>query len=172
MRNSLTSTVLQVDLACAGFGAGPAAPYLPSTLAKGGAEPFPAAMRCNVQSTWTMPHVMIVEDDPLARRSMAFRAMDSHWRVTTLADGRELVRMLHDEPADLLLIDLGLPHVDGLSLVEDLRANGITLPVLIVTAHELPHLRATVLGAGANDLLQKPFDPDDLMHRLARLLAA
>ncbi len=115
---------------------------------------------------------MIIEDDPMASRSMAFRAMDSHWRVTTLADGRELVRMLHDEPADLLLIDLGLPYVDGLSLLEDLRAKGIQVPVMIITAHELPHLRATVLGAGANDLLHKPFDPDDLMHRMTRLLAA
>lgn len=119
-----------------------------------------------------MPHVMIVEDDALACRSMAFRAMDAHWRVTTLADGRELERMLHDEPADLLLIDLGLPHVDGLTLVEDLRAHGITVPVLIITAHELPCLRETVLGAGANDLLQKPLDPDDLMERMQRLLAA
>ncbi|MBP8824007.1 MAG: response regulator [Flavobacteriales bacterium] len=119
-----------------------------------------------------MPHVMIIEDDALARRSMAFRAMDAHWRVTTLADGRELERMLRDEPADLLLIDLGLPHVDGLALVEDLRAHGIDVPVLVITAHELPHLRETVLGMGANDLMQKPFDPDDLMYRMTRLLAA
>jgi len=115
---------------------------------------------------------MLVEDDAMVRTLIAHRAMDSDWRVTTLKDGRELQRMMLDEPVDLLLIDLGLPHVDGLSLVEDLRAAGITTPVLIITAYELPHLRATVTGAGADDLLQKPFDPDDLIDRMERLLAA
>ena len=115
---------------------------------------------------------MLIEDDALVRTLIAHRAMDSDWRVTTLKDGRELVRMLQDEPADLLLIDLGLPHVDGLSLLENLRAQGIKTPVLIITAYELPHLLSTVTGAGANGLLQKPFDPDELIDRMERLLAA
>lgn len=115
---------------------------------------------------------MLIEDDALVRTMIAHKAMDSHWRVTTLQDGRELERMMQDEPADLLLIDLGLPHVDGLSLVEDLRAKGNTTPVIVITAYELPHLRDTVTGAGANDLLQKPFDADELMERMQRLLAA
>jgi DNA-binding response OmpR family regulator len=115
---------------------------------------------------------MLVEDDAMVRTMIAHRAMDSNWRITTLKDGRELERMMLDEPADLLLIDLGLPHVDGLSLVEGLRAKGITTPVIVITAYELPHLRTTITGAGANDLLQKPFDPDDLLERMKRLLAA
>jgi DNA-binding response OmpR family regulator len=115
---------------------------------------------------------MLIEDDALVRTLIAHRAMDSNWRVTTLKDGRELERMLMDEPADLLLVDLGLPHVDGLSLVEDLRAKGITTPVLIITAYELPHLMETVKSSGANDLMQKPFDNDDLLERMQRLVAA
>lgn len=115
---------------------------------------------------------MLVEDDALVRTLIAHRMMDLNWRVTTLSDGRELERMLKDEPADLLLIDLGLPHMDGLSLVEDLRAKGITTPVLIITAYELPHLLATVKGSGANDLMLKPFDTDDLLDRMERLIAA
>lgn len=119
-----------------------------------------------------MPHVMLVEDDALVRTLIAHRAMDSHWRVTTLKDGRDLERMMCDEPVDLLLIDLGLPHVDGLSLVEDLRARGVTTPVLIITAYELPHLLDTITGVGANGLLQKPFDPEELLERMQRLMAA
>ncbi len=115
---------------------------------------------------------MLVEDDALVRTLIAHWAMDQHWRVTTLKDGCELARMLADEPADILLIDLGLPHVDGLTLVEELRAKGNNIPVLIITAYELPHLADTVKGAGANGLLQKPFDPDDLLHRMEGLLAA
>ncbi len=119
-----------------------------------------------------MPHVMIIEDDALMRRLIAFSAMDRQWRVTTLPDGRQLGQMLQDEPADLLLIDLGLPHGDGLSLLEDLRAKGNMIPVLVITAHELPHLRETVQGAGANGLLQKPLDVDDLLQQMDLLLAA
>lgn len=119
-----------------------------------------------------MPHVMIIEDDAAIRRMIAHCAMDSHWRVTTLGDGRDLERLLQDEPADILLVDLGLPHLDGLSLVEGLRANGNNIPVLVITAYELPHLYDTVKGAGANGLLQKPLDPDELLHRMQGLLAA
>lgn len=108
----------------------------------------------------------------MACRAIAHRAMDALWRVTTLADGRELERMLQDEPADILLVDLGLPHGDGLSLVEQLRGKGLRIPVLVITAHELPHLRETVLAAGADGLLQKPFDPDELLHRMRHLVAA
>ena len=115
---------------------------------------------------------MLVEDDAMVRTLIAHRAMDSHWRVTTLKDGRDLERMMQDEPADVLLIDLGLPHLDGLSLVEALRAKGNTTPVLIITAYELPQLLNTVLHSGANDLMQKPFDPDELLHRMLRLMAA
>ena len=115
---------------------------------------------------------MLVEDDALVRMLIAHRAMDRNWRVTTLKDGLELERMLLDEPADLLLIDMGLPHVDGLSLVENLRAKGITTPVLVITAYEMPHLLDTVRGSGADDLLLKPFDPDELITRMERLLAA
>lgn len=115
---------------------------------------------------------MLVEDDALVRTLIAHRAMDHSWRVTTLVDGRDLERMMQDEPADILLIDLGLPYVDGLSLVEDLRAKGIRTPVIILTAFDLPDLRATLRGAGADDLMHKPVDPDELMERMQRLLAA
>lgn len=115
---------------------------------------------------------MLIEDDALVRTLTAHHMMQHDWRVTTLKDGRDLQRMMLDEPADLLLIDLGLPHVDGLTLVEELRAKGITTPVLIITAYELPHLLTTITGAGANDLLQKPFDSDELIARMERLLAA
>lgn len=135
-------------------------------------EPPCRFFRRNIQIPPAMRHVMLIEDDALVRTLIAHHAMDADWRVTTLKDGRELERMLQDEPADLLLIDLGLPHVDGLSLLEDLRARGVKTPVLIITAYELPHLMTTVMGAGANGLLQKPFDPDELIDRMERMLAA
>jgi DNA-binding response OmpR family regulator len=119
-----------------------------------------------------MPHVILIEDDALVRTLLEKRLVLAGWRVTALRDGRALADIAHTDPADLILLDLGLPHVDGLSLLEDLRSRGITTPVLVLTAYELPHLHATVRSTGANELVQKPYDQEELIARMRRLLAA
>lgn len=119
-----------------------------------------------------MRHVVIVEDDALVRKLLEKRLVAAGWQVTGLRDGRGLIALLHEHPADLILIDLGLPHIDGLALVEQLRASGMDTPVMILTAYDLPHLHATVRSTGANELVQKPYDPEELLRRMARLLAA
>lgn len=119
-----------------------------------------------------MPHVYLVEDDALVRKLLEKRLLAAGWQVTALRDGRELVQRMANSPADLILLDLGLPHVDGLTLVEEIRAHGITAPVMVLTAYDLPHLHATVRSTGANDLVQKPYDQDELIERMARMIAA
>lgn len=119
-----------------------------------------------------MAHVILIEDDALVRTLLEKRLVLAGWRVTALRDGRELAATVQRDPADLILLDLGLPHVDGLSLVEQLRAQGITTPILVLTAYDLPHLHATVRSTGANDLVQKPYDPEVLLEHMQRLLAA
>lgn len=119
-----------------------------------------------------MHHVVLVEDDALVRTLLEKRLIAEGWQVTALRDGRGLCDLLRGHPADLLLIDLGLPHIDGLALVEDLRSHGIDTPVMVLTAYDLPHLQATVRSTGANELVQKPYDPEELLQRMARLLAA
>jgi DNA-binding response OmpR family regulator len=119
-----------------------------------------------------MPHVILIEDDALVRKLLEKRLQAAGWRVTTRRDGRDLLELVAADPADLITIDLGLPHVDGLSLVEALRANGVDTPVMVLTAYDLPHLFATVRSTGANDLVQKPYDQEELIQRMARLLAA
>jgi DNA-binding response OmpR family regulator len=120
----------------------------------------------------TMPHVILIEDDALVRTLLARRMESAGWQVTQLKDGRELQVALDQHPAHLLVIDLGLPYLDGLALVEALRARGINTPVLVISAYELPHLHETVRSAGADDLLPKPFDQEELVERMRRLLAA
>lgn len=117
-------------------------------------------------------HVVLVEDDALVRTLMARRMEMVGWRVTALRDGRELEAIVAADRPSLLVIDLGLPYIDGLALVETLRASGSTVPVLVTSAFELPHLYGTVTRSGANDLLAKPFDQDDMIDRVRRLLAA
>lgn len=119
-----------------------------------------------------MPHVTLVEDDALVRKLLEKRLLDAGWTVRAMRDGRDLVERLAAEHTDLVLVDLGLPHVDGLGLVERLRAAGFTMPVLVLTAYELPHLHATVRAVGANDLVRKPYDQEELIDRMRSLLAA
>jgi len=119
-----------------------------------------------------MPHVLLIEDDALVRKLLEKRLLLAGWEVTALRDGRDLLARIAERPADLVLVDLGLPGADGLTLVEQLRQQGITVPILVLTAYELPHLHATVRGVGANDLVQKPYDQEELIHRMRRLMAA
>jgi len=119
-----------------------------------------------------MPHVLLIEDDALVRKLLEKRLQLAGWEVTALRDGNELLVRIAERPVDLILIDLGLPGADGLTLVEQMRSHNITAPILVLTAYELPHLHATVRGAGANDLVQKPYDQEELLERMRRLMAA
>jgi len=89
-----------------------------------------------------------------------------------LRDGRELDKVVSEEKPDLLVVDLGLPYIDGFALVEALRAQGVRTPVLVISAYELPHLHEAAKNSGADDVLQKPFDQEELIERMGRLLAA
>lgn len=119
-----------------------------------------------------MPHVVLLEDDPLVRTLLTHRMLRNGWRVSALADARGLDALLEAGLPDLIVVDIGLPHLDGLAVVEDLRARGLTVPVLVLTAYEQPHLIAAVRSAGADDLVQKPCDNELLLERMQRLMAA
>jgi DNA-binding response OmpR family regulator len=119
-----------------------------------------------------MPRAILIEDDALVRTLLMRRMLTAGWSVVALRDGRDLEQVLAHEAADLLVIDLGLPYIDGLALVETLRARGIRTPVLVISAYELPHLHESARSTGADDVLLKPFDPEELVARMNRLLAA
>lgn len=119
-----------------------------------------------------MPRVILIEDDALVRTLLMRRMLSAGWSVTALRDGRELDGIMLAEQPDLLVIDLGLPYVDGFALVEAMRAQGVRTPVLVISAYELPHLHEAAKNSGADDVLQKPFDQEELIERMERLLAA
>jgi DNA-binding response OmpR family regulator len=119
-----------------------------------------------------MPHVLLIEDDALVRKLLEKRLCVAGWEVTAMRDGRDLQAAIQQRPVDLILLDLGLPYVDGLSIVEELRGQGVETPIMVLTAYEMPHLHATVRGTGANDLVQKPYDQEELLQRMTRMLAA
>ncbi len=119
-----------------------------------------------------MSRVILIEDDALVRTLLMRRMVSAGWSVTALADGRELEKFIASDNPDLLVVDLGLPYVDGFALVEAMRAQGVRTPVLVISAYELPHLHEAVKNSGADDVLQKPFDQEELIERMSRLLAA
>lgn len=114
--------------------------------------------------------LLLVEDDPMIgdaiRAGLKREGFTVDW-VQSAAAGREA---LDTEPYELALLDLGLPGGDGLTLLKAVRAEGMGLPVLIITARDAVADRVAGLDAGGDDYLVKPFDLDELAARIRALL--
>ncbi|WP_421657697.1 response regulator transcription factor [Leptothermofonsia sp. ETS-13] len=117
-----------------------------------------------------MSHILIAEDES---RIAAFieKGLRSNGFVTTIAGtGREALNLAQDSVFDLLILDLGLPGKDGLEVLEELRGQGQTLPIIILTARDDIHDKVAGLEGGADDYVTKPFRFEELLARVrARL---
>lgn len=114
---------------------------------------------------------ILVLDDEAELRHMLQRYLSGHgFQVRAVADGRQLDRHLQREPHDLLVLDLMMEPEDGLTICRRLRAEGQTLPILMLTARGDPTDRILGLDTGADDYLAKPFLPDELVARIRALL--
>ncbi len=114
--------------------------------------------------------ILIVDDDPTFRLTTgALLAADGH-QIETAADGPQAVERLRGHTFDLLLVDLRMPGVDGLGLVEALRAWGHGVPILMISGFGTIDAAVRALHLGANDFLTKPVEPSVLSARVAELL--
>lgn len=114
---------------------------------------------------------ILVLDDEAELRNMLQRFLSGHgFRVRAVADGKQLDKYLQREPYDLLVLDLMMEPEDGLAICRRLRAEGHTLPILMLTARGDPVDRVAGLETGADDYLAKPFVPDELVARIRALL--
>lgn len=114
--------------------------------------------------------LLLVEDHvPLADELLAGLGRQGY-AVDWLADGRDAVHQGVTEPYDLIILDLGLPGLPGLQVLEQWRAGGLATPVLVLTARGLWSERIEGLKAGADDYLTKPFHPEELQLRIQALL--
>src|SRR3979409_1263478 len=109
-------------------------------------------------------HILVVDDDQEIRTLLADYPERTASPVSTLPDGRERMRVVGTRSIDLLVLDLMLPGVDGLTLCRDLRAKS-RLPVLILSARAEDVDRIVGLEMGADDYLVKPFNPRELLAR-------
>lgn len=114
--------------------------------------------------------LLLVEDSvPLADELQPTLAKQGY-AIDWLADGRDALHQATLEPYDIIVLDLGLPGIPGLELLQQWRAKGLATPVLVLTARDSWAERIEGLRAGADDYLTKPFHPDELILRLQSLL--
>ena len=114
--------------------------------------------------------LLLVEDNvPLADELLAGLQRQGY-AVDWLADGRDALYQGASEPYDLIILDLGLPGVPGLEVLHQWRADGLAVPVLVLTARDSWADRIEGLKAGADDYLSKPFHPEELQLRIQALL--
>ncbi len=114
--------------------------------------------------------LLVVEDDPGLRAALADGLRRAGYALDDAASAEAALGRLGVDAYDLLLLDLGLPGADGLTLLRLIRERGFTLPVLVVTARGALEDRVTGLDAGADDYLPKPFAFPELLARVRALL--
>jgi two-component system response regulator PhoP len=114
--------------------------------------------------------LLLVEDDAALRLSLALRLEGDGFRVDQAADGEDGLHQAREFPVDLAIVDLGLPKLNGIHLVQRLRTDGKTLPILILTARGSWQDKVAGLEAGADDYLVKPFEYPELAARVKALL--
>ena len=113
--------------------------------------------------------ILLIEDDELLGDGLRTGLIQYGYAVDWLKDGQSADQALKTEKFDLVVLDLGLPKLSGIAVLQNLRTRGQTMPVLILTARESIEDRVKGLDSGADDYLTKPVDLDELCARLRAL---
>jgi DNA-binding response OmpR family regulator len=113
--------------------------------------------------------ILSVEDDERIRTAVKLALEDEGWTVEETGSGEEAIEAFHRTPADVVLIDIMLPGIDGFELCRSIRRNS-DVPIVMVTARADTHDVVAGLEAGADDYLTKPFAPKELSARIRALL--
>ncbi|MEO1719404.1 MAG: response regulator transcription factor, partial [Pseudomonadota bacterium] len=109
---------------------------------------------------------LIVEDEPDLNRQLKSALGDAGFAVDSAEDGEEGFFLGDTEPYDIVVLDLGLPKMDGLSVLEQWRRAGKTMPVIILTARDRWSEKVAGMDAGADDYVAKPFHMEELLARI------
>ena len=115
-------------------------------------------------------NILVIEDEPDLLERLASILAGERYTVVTAADGKEGLAKIWDDCYDLILLDIMLPHIDGLEVLTEIRAAGIQTPVLMLTAKGDIKDKVRGLNLGADDYLAKPFSLAELLARVRALL--
>jgi two-component system OmpR family response regulator len=110
--------------------------------------------------------VLVVEDDKALREQLETALANAGYAVDAVDNGEDGQFQGETEPYDVILLDLGLPKVDGLTVLKNWRAGGVTTPVLILSARDRWSEKVEGLDMGANDYVTKPFNTNELLARV------
>jgi DNA-binding response OmpR family regulator len=114
-------------------------------------------------------HILLVDDDELMRRSLAFNLEQAGYRTSTAADAEDALALARRDLPDLILLDIGLPGMDGLDALRSFR-EGTDTPIIFVSARRRELDQALGLELGADDYVTKPFDLNVLLARIKAVL--
>lgn len=117
-----------------------------------------------------MFHILVAEDDANTRRLMGAVLKENGYVPILAGDGAEALRLMEQKHVDLLVTDIMMPQMDGYQLTEALRESGHTLPILMVTAKEMPMDKKKGFLIGTDDYMVKPVDEEEMLLRIAALL--
>ncbi len=114
--------------------------------------------------------ILVVEDEPTLAAQLAEGVREAGYAVDVAHNGLDAHFMGDTEPFDAVVLDLGLPQMDGITVLKKWRVAGRTMPVLILTARDNWHEKVAGIDAGADDYLTKPFHMEELLARLRALI--
>jgi len=114
--------------------------------------------------------LLVIEDDATLRESLAAKLGDGGFAVEQAVDGKEGLYFALEYPIDLAIVDLGLPEMSGLDVIREVREQGKTYPILILTARDRWEDKVDGLDAGADDYVVKPFHVEEVTARVNALL--
>ncbi|MFC0283063.1 winged helix-turn-helix domain-containing protein [Camelimonas abortus] len=114
--------------------------------------------------------LLVAEDDAELNRQVAQALEAAGYAVDRVRDGEEAAFLGETEPYDAIILDLGLPGRDGVSILQQWRAGGVATPVLVLTARDRWNDKVLAFDAGADDYVSKPFHMEELLARLRALL--
>lgn len=114
--------------------------------------------------------ILLVEDEEQIRKLIKLNLELEGYEVTAVEDGKTAIRTFADEHFDLLVVDVMIPEVDGIKVIEQVRLHDNQVGIIIVSAKDSPQDRINGLRAGADDYLTKPFNLEELLLRTENLL--
>ena len=117
-----------------------------------------------------MFHIMVVDDDKSTRLYMRALLQNAGYTVTLAENGQKALAVMDKERIDLVVLDVMMPEMNGYEFVEELRSGNSQLPVLMVTAKQMPADRKKAYQIGSNDYMTKPVDGEEVLLRIRNLL--
>jgi len=114
--------------------------------------------------------VLVADDDPRIRQVISLNLKKRNWMVYEAENGRQVIEHLKHDIPDLVVLDLGMPVMNGYEVCAWIRQHGMDVPIMVLTAYSGVDLKIRALDAGANDYEVKPFKTDEFLARLSALV--